>query len=102
MKRNINVRSAKLRLHRVELAYAEIDHRSLFCLLILGFDSRNIQSRSRSALQHYLENEAMRLAAIVHVITSNEAVVVNAGEVGGVRLLYAVADKLVGRYQRKA
>ena len=44
----------------------------------------------------------MRLAAIVHVITGNEAVVVNASEVGGVRVLYAVGDKLVGGLKRKA
>ena len=43
----------------------------------------------------------MRLAAIVHVITSNEAVVVNAGEVGGVRVLYAVGDKMMGRLEEK-
>lgn len=43
----------------------------------------------------------MGLAAIVHVITSNEVVVVNAGEVGGVRVLYAAGDKLVGRPEEK-
>ena len=48
-----------------------------------------------------MAEEAMRLAAIVHVITANEAVVVNAGEEGGIRVLYAIADKLVGRPEEK-